>query len=377
MRIAFFTDSFLPYVSGVSQSVYRFATGLSLNEQEVQVFAPRYQQIPARTYLFEVMRYPAKTLKNYNDFGITWPFDRSQDQKLFQFKPQILHCHSPFQMGLKALFFKKKLKVPLVFTLHTLFDEYLHFVPLIPQKWSWMVLKGYMRWFCQKCDVVIVPTPAAATKVKKDYDIRRPLKILPTGVFVLPRALNAPEPPFEEQHFNCLYVGRISPEKNIDFLLETFMELIKMQPQVRLYFIGGFSKNNHFLQKVNDKGFREKIIFLGEIPYENLTPFYQKADVLVSASKTETQGLIFIEAGSEGLPVVAVGSQGAKNVIKNDVNGFLVSENKLEFSQAILRFKEDPVLRQQVRISAKEFIKKNFDQIKLSQKLFELYQSLL
>jgi 1,2-diacylglycerol 3-alpha-glucosyltransferase len=233
-----------------------------------------------------------------------------------------------------------------------------------------------MRWFCQKCDAVIVPTQAAATKVKKDYDIRRPLKILPTGVFVLPRALNAPEPPFEEQYFNCLYVGRISPEKNIDFLLETFMELMKTQPQIRLYFIGGFSKNNHYLQKVTDQGYREKIIFLGEIPYENLTPFYQKADVLVCASKTETQGLIFIEAGSEGLPVVALGSQGAKNVIKNDVNGFLVSENKLEFSQAILRFKEDPELRQRVRISAKEFIKKNFDQIKLSEKLFEFYQSL-
>jgi glycosyltransferase involved in cell wall biosynthesis len=96
----------------------------------------------------------------------------------------------------------------------------------------------------------------------------------------------------------------------------------------------------------------------------------------VSTSKTETQGLIFIEAGSEGLPVVALESQGAKNVIKNDVNGFLVSENKLEFSQAILRFKNDPELRQRVRISAKEFIKKNFDQLKLSQKLFELYQSL-
>ena len=171
-------------------------------------------------------------------------------------------------------------------------------------------------------------------------------------------------------------MGRISPEKNIDFLLEIFMELIKNHPQIRLYFIGGFSKNNNYLQKVLEKGYREKIIFIGEIPYENLAPFYQKADVLVSTSKTETQGLIFIEAGSEGLPVVALESQGAKNVIKNDVNGFLVSENKLEFSQAILRFKNDPELRQRVRISAKEFIKKNFDQLKLSQKLFELYQSL-
>jgi 1,2-diacylglycerol 3-alpha-glucosyltransferase len=108
-----------------------------------------------------------------------------------------------------------------------------------------------------------------------------------------------------------------------------------------------------------------------------LAPFYQKADVLVCASKTETQGLIFIEAGSEGLPVVALRSQGAKNVIKNDVNGFLVSENKLEFSQAILRLKEDADLRQRLRVSAKEFIKKNFDQLKLSQKLLELYQSLL
>jgi glycosyltransferase involved in cell wall biosynthesis len=376
MRIAFLTDSFLPYVSGVSQSVYRFATGLSLNEHEVQVFAPRYQQILPKTYLFEVARYPAKTLKNYNGFGMTWPFDRSLDQKLFEFKPQVIHVHSPFQMGLKALFFKKVLKVPMVFTLHTLFDEYLHFVPLIPQKLSWKILKIYLSWFCQQCDLIIAPTQEAAAKVKKDYNIRKPLKILPTGVFVLPRALNASEPPFDEKHFNCLYVGRISPEKNIDFLLEIFMELIKNHPQIRLYFIGGFSKNNNYLQKVLEKGYREKIIFIGEIPYENLAPFYQKADVLVSTSKTETQGLIFIEAGSEGLPVVALESQGAKNVIKNDVNGFLVSENKLEFSQAILRFKNDPELRQRVRISAKEFIKKNFDQLKLSQKLFELYQSL-
>jgi glycosyltransferase involved in cell wall biosynthesis len=377
MRIAFFTDSFLPYVSGVSQSVYRYATGLSLAEQEVQVFAPQYENIQSKTYLFEVLRYPAKTLKNYNGFGLTWPFDKEADHKLSKFKPQILHTHSPFQMGMKALYFKKKYKIPLVLTLHTLFDEYLHFVPFLPQKLSWKILKIYLSWFCRQCDFIIAPTQEAAVKLKKDYAIQKPLKVLPTGVFVLPRALNAPEPPFEEEHFNCLYVGRLSPEKNMDFLLETFKALILQEPQIRLYLIGGFSKTNQYMQKVHEAGFREKIIFLGEMSYDHLMPFYQKADVLVCASKTETQGLIFVEAGSEGLPVVALGSQGAKNVIKNDVNGFLVSENRLEFSQAILRLKEDGDLRQRIRISAKEFIKKNFDQLKLSQKLFEHYQSLL
>jgi len=356
--------------------VYRFATGLSLLEHEVQLSAPHYEHLLSKTYLFEVIRYPAKTLKKYNGFALTWPFDRSADQKILNFNPQIIHVHSPFQMGLKALFLKRKLKVPLVLTVHTLFDEYLHFVPLIPQNLSWKILKIYMKWFCRQCDGIVVPTAEAAEKIKKDYALRRSIKVLPTGVFVVPRALNALEPPFEEKYFNCLYVGRISSEKNIDFLLETMMDLIKGHPQIRLYLIGGFSKQSHYLKQMADKGFRDKIIFLGEMPYENLAPFYQKADVLVCTSKTETQGLIFIEAGSEGLPVVALRSQGAKNVIKNDVNGFLVSENKLEFSQAVLRLKEDADLRQRIRISAKEFIKKNFDQFKLSQKMFEWYQSL-
>lgn len=377
MRIAFLTDSFLPYVSGVSQSVYRYATGLSLLEQEVQVFAPQYDATPPKSYLFEVCRYPSKVLKNYNGFALTWPLNAFVDKKMLQFKPQVLHVHSPFQMGLKAIFFKKKLRVPLVFTLHTLFDEYLHFVPLIPQKLSWEILKFYMRWFCQKCDLVIAPTAEAAAKFKKDYQIQKPIKVLPTGVFVLPRALNAPEPPFEPKYFNCLYVGRLSPEKNMDFLLETFQELIAQHPDIRLYLIGGFSKSHAYLKKVENAGFREKIIFLGEMPYEHIAPYYQKADVLVCASKTESQGLIFVEAGSEGLPVVAIGSQGAKNVIRNDVNGFLVSENKLEFSKAVLRLKEDVDLRQRLRISAKEFVKNNFDQLKLSQKLLGWYQRLL
>jgi glycosyltransferase involved in cell wall biosynthesis len=230
MRVAFLTDSFLPYVSGVSQSVYRFATGLSLLEQEVLVSAPRYENLLSKTYSFEIVRYPAKTLKKYNGFGLTWPFDAKADQKVLKFKPQIVHTHSPFQMGLKALFLKRKLKIPLVLTVHTLFDEYLHFVPLLPQKLSWKVLKIYLKWFCAQCDGIVVPTTEAAEKIKKDYALRNPLKILPTGIFVTPRPLNALEPPFEEKYFNCLYVGRISPEKNIDFLLETMMDLIQKHP---------------------------------------------------------------------------------------------------------------------------------------------------
>jgi glycosyltransferase involved in cell wall biosynthesis len=218
MKVVLLADSYLPYLSGVSQSVHRFATGLTQCGAQVLVVAPNYPQNQDHEMSYQVLRVPSfRVGRAYPNFRIAWPFGKKVFDEIQKFNPDILHTHSPFQMGLRAWQISKKLNKPVVMTHHTLFLDYVHFIPWGLQGFSKFLLRSYLRWFDNQVALVITPTLKIKEYLRQAEKITRPvIEVLPTGVFANTASANfniRANHQIPPNAFVLLYVGRLSKEK--------------------------------------------------------------------------------------------------------------------------------------------------------------------
>jgi glycosyltransferase involved in cell wall biosynthesis len=312
---------------------------------------------------------------------LSLPFSRRILKEIPKLDLDIIHTHSPYQTGLLALYFARKLKIPIVYTLHTLFAQYLHYVPLLPKPVLRGILSTYLRGFCNRCATVIVPTAVVKETLLRDRITSR-IEVLPTGVDM--DTVDAFSGEGIRERFNIkketallLYVGRLSKEKNLYFLLDAFSIVLKYFPETKLMLVAKGPLEKSLRKYARNLKVSGNVIFTGEVKFPEVFSYYKASDLFVFSSLTETQGLVLTEALASGLPIVAIAAEGAKEMVKNGEDGFLTGPSKEDFAYSIIELIINKPLRESMKKRARERAIAAFSSKAMAVKALDIYSSLL
>jgi glycosyltransferase involved in cell wall biosynthesis len=275
----------------------------------------------------------------------------------------------------------RKLKIPTVHTYHTMMTEYTHYVPV-------KFLRGMARKFiifrskrfCNRANRVIVPS-SPMIDVLKSYGVKTKIEVLPTGIDLKQyKKLSSDERRTILKKYKIpsdkkilLYVGRLAQEKNLDFLLESFKDILIQYPNSHLVFVGSGPYQQKIKNQISKIKIDQNVTLTGFLPKPETNQFFGASDIFVFPSTTDTQGIVLAEAMASSCPAVAINQLGPKDIIKNGEDGFLVSLNQKEFTDKILRLLKDEKLRKKFSQKAKENVKR-FSIENCTDKLIQIYE---
>ncbi len=347
MRILFVSDVYFPRVNGVSTSINTFRTDLQRLGVDSVLVAPAYAASDSAEEP-GICRVPAgRVPRDPEDRRMHWgALLRTLRQLPGRF--DLVHVQSPFLAHYAGVRFAHDVGIPVVETYHTLFEEYLHhYVPVLPRVLGRALARQITRSQCADVDMLIAPSEPMRVLLAQ-YGVRSPLRVIPTG---LPEDRFTPG---DGQRFRAahgvpngrpllLYVGRVAHEKNIDFLLHSFVELRRSRPDALLLIAGEGPARSHLASVVTALGLGRDVQFVGYLDRaRGLTDCYAAADVFVFASRTETQGLVLLEAMAQGRPVVSTAVLGTASILKSGCGAQVVPEESAAFARAIYDILEEP-----------------------------------
>ncbi len=340
VRIGLFTDGYLPEISGVTTAIHVLKKELERLEHEVHIYAPHY-----KGYKDEqegVFRFYSRQFLFNKGSRVALPYSRKATRSFKNL--DIVHSHTPFSMGVLALVVGLRYSIPHIHTYHTYLTEYRHYLPRLfrpPKK----TVEEISAIFCNRCTAVTVPSTSVKNELLR-YGVHRSIHVLPFGVdlslFQRPPAWNPrqelnipPEAPL------LLYAGRLAKEKNLLFLLQVFERVHSQIPESVFVLTGDGPDRDHLKSLVKDSLLNRSVFFTGFLDRACLIDLYKAARLFLFASKTETQGLVIIEAMAGGTPAVAIGRMGVVDVIKDGVNGLLAPEDEQEFARIVIELLRD------------------------------------
>ena len=266
----------------------------------------------------------------------------------------LVHVQTPFVAHYAGRHLARELGVPWLTTYHTFFEEYLHhYLPAVPASLTRALARRFSSRQCNEVDRVIVPSTAMA-EVLRGYGVTRPLTVLPTGI-PLSRFARGDGHGFRRRHGIeadrpvVLTVGRMAFEKNLDFLIDVLQKVRRRLPGVLLLLAGEGPMRPHLMRRISREGLDEHVRFLGYLDREReLTDCYQAADLFVFASRTETQGLVLLEAMAAGLPVVALAEMGTRDVLREGQGCCIARDDVDDFAGKAERVLTDVRLRRRL-----------------------------
>ena len=381
MRILFITDVFFPRVNGVSTSLQTFWRELEALGHEVMIIAPEYGQqarrapslirIPARVVMFD----PEDRMMHRRRILDLGGELRRQDFDL-------IHIQTPFVAHYAGVSLAQRLNIPRIETYHTFFEEYLfHYVPFLPKPWLRLAARRFSRAQCNEVDAVVVPS-TAMRDVLASYGVKSHMEVLPTGI-QLEQFANGDGERFRALHDIperrplLLHVGRVAFEKNISFLLR-MVKQVKTTVADVLFVIAGEGPAVLSLRwEAQDLGLADNVLFVGNMDRESaLLDCYRAADVKIFASRTETQGLVLLEAMALGVPVVSTAIMGTKDVLQPGCGAVVVAEDEGEFAAAVVRVLGDSALAARLSNSGKGYVK-SWSAPVMARRMVDLYHSVL
>lgn len=355
MKIAMLTNNYKPFVGGVPISVERQAVGMAELGHDVTVFAPQYdmEEKEEERFCTEDCRGSLRVIRLSTgrclENGMVIPKLMHRELvSIFQKEGfDLIHTHHPMIVGPAALYLGKKFDIPVIYTYHTRYEDYLHYLhpfrpggmfPKMRKKFISLgrekIVPGYMRWFTNQCDMVFAPTAGMLKRMRLN-GTQVPVAVLPTGLedkFYIKHPEKAKEIrqryiSNEEGLLFCT-AGRLEAEKNPEFLLQGIWQLKrKLRQEFKLLFIGDGSMRKELEQKAKQLDIQDVVCFAGNIPNEELNQYLQACDLFLFASKSETQGIVLAEAMASGCPVVAVRASGVEDIVQDGVNGFAAEED--------------------------------------------------
>jgi glycosyltransferase involved in cell wall biosynthesis len=289
----------------------------------------------------------------------------------------VVHVHHPFLSGPLALLYCRQRGIPIVFTNHTRYDLYAQvYLPVMPDVVGNAALQSYLPAFCRAVDLVISPSPGMR-EVLKQFGVDVPIVVVPNGVDLKPfdnpvQPVRREELGFREGDIVLLFVGRLGPEKNIDFLLRSFTGAVQAYDNLRLVLIGAGPEKENLEDWVHRTGIQQAVRFLGAVDYQQMPRYMAMADAFVTASVTEVHPLTVIEAMAAGLPVVGIRSPGVGDTVIDGETGFLVPKEDLAmFTAKIIRMAVDTSSRirmgQQAKVEAQKYAIERTAQLLLEQ----------
>lgn len=376
MNIAFFTNNYLPYQGGVAISIKTFKDELEKLGHNVFVFAPKYPEYKDREK--NVFRMPSFKVHS-NGFYLPLPFTHFVRQKFKALHIDIIHAHHFYMLGETAMRLAKENNIPLVFTHHTQYEKYLHYIPF-DRGVTEPIVKNLVMSFCNQCDMVLAPSNFIKNSLVVK-GINTKIQVLTTGVDTSKCiAMNVRNKLGISPGMKIiLYAGRIAREKNLEFLVRSMINIIGKKPDTRGIIAGKESDDGNTKARlermIKEAGMQQKIIFTGQLDCEELKAYYREADIFLFTSRSETQGLVILEAMAQGTPVIAVDDPSLREFVLNGKNGYLVPEDG-SFSQRAIDVLKDESKMKRLSIGAKETAR-NFSKRKLATRLVILYKEVL
>jgi len=380
MNILFISDVFFPRVNGVSTSINTFATELKALGNQVTLIAPSYTdedkheewivRVPSHKIYFD----PEDRLMKFGKLKALLPWIREQHF-------DIIHIHTPFTAHYVGIHFGKKLDIPVVETYHTFFEDYLHhYLPFIPQFISRKLARIISRRQCNAVDGIVSPSKPMLD-VLKQYGIKTPAEVVATGLDALSFA-NVDGEHFRISHDiplgqpMLLFVGRVAHEKNINFLLEMHVKLLKNHPDTLLVITGEGPAEESIKQSIDKLGITNKVRMIGYLDrsYE-LVACYKAADIFVFASKSETQGLVLLEAMAQGTAVVALAELGTKSILIEGEGVLIAKDDTHDFADKVSVLLSDETKRQMIGERGRQYAQERWGAGVLTKKVAKFYKS--
>ncbi len=340
MHIAYFTNTYLPVVSGVVRSVQSFREAFASLGHNVFVFAQEDDYEDTEPFIF---RYPSLRLPLSVDIPTALPVSPFVDQLIPKLKLDVIHTHHPFLLGQTAATKARDYNLPLIFTFHTQYHEYTHYVPFSQEQVQEFLKNRVMNWlrdYMRKCQHIIIPSESMRSILVNDYGLVDRFTVIPTGLDITPYK-NADGAPLRAEwgwsdDKIIISVGRLAEEKNWDTLLQAFALAIKEQPNLRLVLVGDGPQAQSLRQLAGELGITERVLFTGRVPFEQIPAYLKAADLFAFASVTETQGLVTLEAMAAGLPVVAVAGPGTSDIVEDGAQGYLVQNDPQDLAKKMI-----------------------------------------
>ncbi|MDO4425151.1 MAG: glycosyltransferase [Planctomycetia bacterium] len=327
MRIGIFTDTYFPQTSGVSTSIETLCEELREHGHEVYLFTTTDPGAKPAKHIF---RYRSVPFVFFKERRVATPLLHRVYRQVKQLHLDLIHTQTEFGLGLCGQQVARMLHIPLVHTYHTWYEHYLHYIfngRLIHRK----TVQVLSKWFCNRTNEIVVPS-AMMGDVLADYGVSRPINAISTGVQIPPRisddlrcsmrqSLGLPD-----DAIVLLSVNRLAEEKNLDALLEHFKACYDQDHRLRLVLVGDGPEREKLEHLIRKLYIQEQVIMTGMVAHDEVSHFYQMADVYVNLSVTETQGLTFSEAIVNRLPIVALANDYLSSLNKQQQIGILLED---------------------------------------------------
>lgn len=345
MKIALMTNNYKPVMGGVPISIERLAKGLEALGHQVTIFAPTYQ---GQKEEGNVVRYGTLLKRFVGGIVLPNPFDPKIEEEFQKGNYDIIHVHHPMLIGRMAVYLSKKYDVPLVFTYHTRYEQYLKCYTHKSLNWEGF-MKFYLHSFLKNCSFVFAPTEGMKQYLRDVCHVSsEKIGILPTGLErshfeVDDRVCEEIRKTYHAENIPLLLsVSRMANEKNVEFLLNSIAKVKELyQEPFKVLLVGDGPDRMHLEECMRGLGLREEVIFAGSVPNEEIAPYFKAADGFIFASKTETQGIVVLEAFAGETPVIALNATGVEDLVKNGVNGILTEENVDSYARKLAGFLKD------------------------------------
>ena len=372
MKIAIVTNNYRPYAGGVVSSIDNFAKYQIRLGHQVKIITLDFDGSGnEESEGLSIIRLPSPIRFNYRTLPIAIPWlpQRALLQALQAMRPDIIHSQHPFLLGVAALKIGRQLKIPVIFTYHSKYERFAHWVPL-PQGWAESFIRQSAISYCNAVDGIVAPSRAIQEYLQSN-GCTRMVQVIPSGI--LPLYLESPRQlKVKQDQFQLLTVSRFAKEKNIPFLLRVFSHL---SHDFCLTLVG-YGPELPALRDLayNVLGLDSKQVRFVERPSKlDLLNLYQAADLFIFASTAETQGLVLAEAMACGTPVVALNGPGQSDLIVNGENGFLVNSEK-EMAEIIQLIANSIELHLHLQTGAYQ-ASQSYHPAKLTQSLIQFYQN--
>lgn len=384
MNIALFTETYLPYINGVVTHVKSLKDGLERAGHKVLVVSA---DINTHRHYIEngVLWCPAKEFKRFYDYGLASPVSLKRLRMIKRFKPDIIHIHNEFGVGLSGIAIAKILKVPLVYTLHTMYDDYLYYIapkPLIPvvRRFS----HRYFRFLGKRAAAITGPSPKVQ-EFLSECGVAKKVNVVPNPVELDKFQLECVDQEkvkqikekyhIQDDELIVCFCGRLGREKSVDVLLDYFAQTVDRADKIRLLVIGEGPSRPELEEQARKLKIDDVVTFTGKVMHDELVNYYACCNLYVTTSLSDTNSISMLEAMATGLPVLHRFDKLNEGQIVMGVNGYIFYDAEEMYSQ-MLKYKSlSDEKKLALRHSVIESVKKS-GQENLAHYLLDVYHHL-
>ena len=342
MKILFISDVYFPRVNGVSTSIETFRRNLQLLGHTVDLIAPDYGKPTANEN--GIVRVPARAVPlDPEDRLMGYGWVMQQLERLRGEHYDLIHVQTPFVAHYLGVKLSHLLDIPCIETYHTFFEEYLyHYIPFLPKSFTRWLAKRFSRHQGNSLDGMVIPS-RPMQRVLQAYGIETTMEVIATGIepasFVPgDRVAFREKYGIAQERPMLLFVGRVAHEKNIDFLIKVVNEVRGQVADVLFVIAGEGPARAHLEQEVKRLGLDQHVRFIGYLDrHTELNNCYRAADIFIFSSRTETQGLVLLEAMAQGVPLVSTAELGTRDVLQDGAGVWIAQEELSDFSSNVVK----------------------------------------